>query len=78
MDNCVQRYRYDLSQKLKNLRSTNPKDYWKILNASSKDKKCAVDINDMLIKANSKSNITKIVTIRRQSLASSMKYLTNS
>ena len=47
MDNCVQRYRYDLSQKLKNLRSTNPKDYWKILNASSKDKKCAVDINDM-------------------------------
>ena len=47
MDNCVQRYRNDLSQKLKNLRSTNPKDYWKILNASSKDKKCAVDINDM-------------------------------
>ena len=32
---------------LKKLRSTNPKDYWKILNASSKDKKCAVDINDM-------------------------------
>ena len=47
MDNCVQRYRNDLSQKLKNLRSTIPIDYWKILNASSKNKKCAVDINDI-------------------------------
>ena len=47
MDKCIQKYRNDLSQKLKTIHSKNPKDYWKILNASSKDKKCAVDINDM-------------------------------
>jgi hypothetical protein len=47
MDKCIQKYRNDLSQKLKTIHSKNPKYYWKILNASSKDKKCAVDINDM-------------------------------
>ena len=29
------------------MRSTNPRDYWKILNASNTNNKCAVDINDM-------------------------------
>lgn len=29
------------------LHSTNPKDFWKILNTSDKNTKCAIDINDV-------------------------------
>ena len=47
IDTCVREYRSALTNKLTNLRSTNPKDYWKILNSGNKDKKCAVDIEDM-------------------------------
>ena len=46
-DNCVRRFRNDLSHQLKNLRLKNPEDYWKILNSTNKNKKCAVDINEM-------------------------------
>ena len=47
IDTCVREYRSALTNKLTNLRSTNPKDCWKILNSGNKDKKCAVDIEDM-------------------------------
>ena len=43
----VPKYRSALTNKLTNLRSTNPKDYWKILNSANKDKKCAVNIEDI-------------------------------
>ena len=47
IDNCVRKLRNDLSHQLKNLRLKNPEDYWKILNSTNKNKKCAVDINEM-------------------------------
>ena len=47
MDKCIKDHRKKLSQKLSNLRSTNSRDYWEILNASSYNKKCSVDIDDM-------------------------------
>ena len=47
MDESIKNDRKNIAKKLKDLHSTNPKDYWKILNRSDKNKKCAVDINDM-------------------------------
>ena len=47
MDKCIKDNKTDLTRKLKKMRSTNPKDYWKFLNASNTNNKCAVDINDM-------------------------------
>ena len=46
---CIKDYKTELTQKLTNMRSTNPRDYWKILNASNTNNKCAVDtcINDL-------------------------------
>ena len=41
----MQEYRNALTNKLTNLRSTNPNDYWKILNSANKDKKCPVNID---------------------------------
>ena len=32
MDECIRNYRNEVKRKLKNLHSSNPKEYWKILN----------------------------------------------
>ena len=47
LDNCARKFRNNLSHQHKNLRSKNPKDYWKILNSPNKNKKYGVDINEM-------------------------------
>ena len=47
MDNCIKNYKNGIARKLTELRSTNPKEYWKILNSSNENKKCAVDIDRM-------------------------------
>lgn len=47
MDGCIKDYKKTITKKLVNLRSTNPKDYWKILHGSRRDEKCAVSIDDM-------------------------------
>ena len=44
MNECTKTHRKDLIQKLKSLRSTNSRDYWKILNGSNMSNKFAVDI----------------------------------
>lgn len=46
MDECVKQYRKSITEKIKNVRTTNTKEYWKIFNSTCKDKKCAVDVND--------------------------------
>lgn len=46
MDECVKQYKKSITEKIKNVRTTNTKEYWKILNSTCKDKKCAVDVND--------------------------------
>ena len=47
MDKCKNNYTNKLARKLSELRSTNSKEYWKILNSTNKNKKCAVDVNEM-------------------------------
>lgn len=48
MDECIKKYRKSVTEKIRNVRTTNIKEllYWNILNSTWKDKKCAVDIND--------------------------------
>lgn len=48
MDECIKKYRKSITEKIRNVRTTNTKEllYWNILNSTWKDKKCAVDIND--------------------------------
>lgn len=48
MNECIKRYRKGITEKMKNVRTTNTKEYWKILNSIYKDKICAIDINDYL------------------------------
>ena len=45
MDNSIKKHRNDITKKLSDLHSKNPKDYWKILNVSNKNSKCAVDVD---------------------------------
>jgi hypothetical protein len=33
MDRCIRKHRKKMKQKIHNLRSTNPKEYWKIINS---------------------------------------------
>lgn len=47
IDKCIKGYETDLTKKLKNLRSTNSKEYWKILNTSKSSNKCAIYINNI-------------------------------
>ena len=48
MDKYKTKYTTKLARKLSELRSTNSKEYWKILNSTNKNKKCTVDIDEML------------------------------
>ncbi|XP_062583214.1 uncharacterized protein LOC134244980 [Saccostrea cucullata] len=47
MDSCIKDYRKGITKNLKSLRSTNTREYWKILNGPNAINKCAVDINAM-------------------------------
>lgn len=51
MDESIKYYSKELSNKLKNLRSNNTQEYWKILNSHNKKKNkngdCAADIGDL-------------------------------
>lgn len=47
MDKCIKNYRNGISRKLSLLRSTNSKEYWKVLNSGDKKSTSAVDINKM-------------------------------
>lgn len=51
MDESMKYYSKELSNKLKNLRSNNTQEYWKILNSHNKKKNkngdCAADIGDL-------------------------------
>lgn len=47
MDNAVKTYNTGITRKLMQLRSTNTKDFWNILNSSKRDSKSPVNIKDM-------------------------------
>ena len=49
MDNSIRKYKADLTRKLMQLRTTNTKAYWKILNSSNnKESKSVVDIEEVV------------------------------
>lgn len=47
MDNAVKTYNTGITRKLMQLRSTNTKDFWNILNSPKRDSKSPVNIKDM-------------------------------
>lgn len=47
MGESLKKYRKDLSNKLQNLRASNTREYWNILNNSNKTKKCSADIDTL-------------------------------
>ncbi|XP_062608016.1 uncharacterized protein LOC134269832, partial [Saccostrea cucullata] len=47
MDNSIRKYKADLTRKLMQLRTTNTKAYWKILNSTNKESKSAVNIGEV-------------------------------
>ena len=46
MDKSIRQYRIDLQRKIKNLRSSNPKEYWSIVNSKRKKERSNVNILD--------------------------------
>jgi hypothetical protein len=45
MDRCIRKHRKKMKQKIHNLRSTNPKEYWKIINSGRKQISPNISIN---------------------------------
>lgn len=45
LDESLKKYRKDISNKLQNLRTSNTREYWNILNNSNKTSKCSADID---------------------------------
>jgi hypothetical protein len=43
MDRCIRIHRKKMRQKIHNLRSTNPKEYWKIINSGQRS--CLLNLN---------------------------------
>ena len=46
LDKSIKEHRQNLKNKLADLRSSNPKDYWKILNCREKKNKVHVSMDD--------------------------------
>ena len=44
---AVKQHRVDMKQKLNNIRTKNPKEYWKIINSGRKRSSCKASINDL-------------------------------
>ena len=49
MDCSIRNHTCNVARKLRQLRTTNSKEYWKILNSTNTDSKCTADINDMFL-----------------------------
>ena len=47
MDNSLKKYRATLRKKIDNLRSNNPKDYWKLLNSCKKKTKTSISLETL-------------------------------